>query len=391
MVGVGDGLLGDLEGQVKVHTALVYQDAHELGAAHGWVRVVGVDGHVVGEVLPVGAKVALVGAEDGLQASGDKQVLLLQAQNLAVLAGVVGIEDRRDGLDVGAELVRLGVVSGVERVEVEVLLVGLGAPEAQTVDLLGAIANDGHVVRDGAHLLAALLGEPVATSLVLVAHDLAAKLDNHRVGVAAGLPGEAVLKPVVGLLDLATTLDDLAEQAVVVAHAVAIASNALVSHRVEEARGETPKATVAQAGVCLLAADGLEGAAHVLHALGDKVVDAKVEKIVVKQRTKEELEGEVIDLLLAPLVRCHGNVTRLLRDERRQHLVALELSAVLELLAEVCHAGLAILLLEICGVLEDLFLCHVTPMSCPAGRNAPTLHGNVPVSLYGRIRHARVA
>ena len=120
-------------------------------------------------------------------------------------------------------------------------------------------------------------------------------------------------------------------------------------------------------------------------------MDAKVEKIVVKQRTKEELEGEVIDLLLAPLVRCHGNVTRLLRDERRQHLVALELSAVLELLAEVCHAGLAILLLEICGVLEDLFLCHVTPMSCPAGRNAPTLHGNVPVSLYGRIRHARVA
>ena len=145
------------------------------------VRVVGVDGNVVGEVLPVRAKVALIRGEDGLQTSGDKQVLLLEAQDLAVLAGIVGIEDRGDCLDVRAELVRLSVVAGVERIEVEVLLVGLGAPEAQAIDLLGAIANDGHVIRDGAHLLATLLGEPVAARLVLVAYHLTTKLDDHRV------------------------------------------------------------------------------------------------------------------------------------------------------------------------------------------------------------------
>ena len=94
VVGVGDGLLDDLEGKVKVDAALVHQQAHEFGTTHGGVRVVGVDGHVIAKVLPVRAKVALVRGEDGLQPSGDKQVLLLEAQNLAVLAGVVGIQDR---------------------------------------------------------------------------------------------------------------------------------------------------------------------------------------------------------------------------------------------------------------------------------------------------------
>ena len=201
-----------------------------------------------------------------------------------------------------------------------------------------------------------------------MAYHLTTKLNNHRGGVAARLPGEAVLQPVVGLLDLSATLDDLAEQAVVVAHAIAVARNALVRHGVKEAGGETAKAAVAQAGICLLAADALEGGAHVLYTLGNKVMDSKVEQVVIEQWPKEELEGEVVDLLLAPLVRCNANVARLLGDERCEHLIALELGAVLELLAEVCHAGLAILLLKICRVLKDHFLCHVTPMSCPAGR-----------------------
>ena len=52
------------------------------------------------------------------------------------------------------------------------------------------------------------------------------------------------------------------EEAVAVAHAVAVAGDALVGHGVKEAGGETAEATVAEARVGLLAADGLEVGAH---------------------------------------------------------------------------------------------------------------------------------
>ena len=257
MVGEGDGLLGNLVGEVEVHALLVNEDAHELGAAHGGVRVVGVDADVLAEVLPVGAELALVGAQDRLQAGGDEEVLLLEAQHAAVLAGVVGVEDRGDGLDVGAELVGTGVIAGVEGVEVKVLGVGLGRPQAQLVHDLAAVTDDGHVIRHGADDLAALLGEP-ELAVLLVAHDLPAKADEHGAAVLAGLPGEAVGEPVVRALDLTAALDVLAEEAVAVAHAVAVAGNALVRHGVEEARGKTAEAAVAETRVDLLAAELLE-------------------------------------------------------------------------------------------------------------------------------------
>ena len=353
VVGEGDGLLGDLVGEVEVNALLVHEQAHELGAAHGGVRVVGVDAHVLTEVFPVGTELALVGAQDGLQARGDEEVLLLEAQHAAVLAGVVGIENRGDGLDVGAELVGAGVVAGVEGVEVEVLGVGLGRPQAQLVHDLAAKADDGHVIGDGADDLAALLGEP-EVAVLLVAHDLAAKAHQHRAAVLAGLPGESVGEPVVGTLDLTAALDVLAEEAVAVAHAVAVAGDALVGHGVEEARGQAAQAAVAQARVDLLAANLLEVGAHGLDALGHEVADAEVDQIVVEQRADEELEGEVVDLLLVLGVGARLDGARLARDELGQDVELLLAAALLELGAVLRHAGLAILLDEVLLVLKDL-------------------------------------
>ena len=231
--------------------------------------VVGVDADVVSQVLPVGAEVLLVGAQDGLQAGGNKQVLLLEAQDAAVLARVVGVQDGGDGLHVGAELVGLGVVAGVEGVQVKVLGGRLGAPEAQLVHGLAAKADNGHVIGHGADDLAALLGKPELARLVLVADDLRAKADLHGAGVLAGLPREAVGQPVVGALHLAAALDVLAEETVAVAHAVAVARDALVGHGVEEARSQAAQAAVAQARVDLLAAELVqvhaEGGQALLH------------------------------------------------------------------------------------------------------------------------------
>ena len=352
VVGEGDGLLGDPVGEVKVDALLVHEQTHELGAAHGGVRVVGVDADVLAEVLPVGPELALVGAQDRLQAGRDEQVLLLEAQHAAVLAGVVGVEDRGDGLDVGAELVGAGVVAGVEGVEVEVLGVGLRRPQAQLVHDLAAVADDGHVIGNGADNLSALLREP-ELAVLLVADDLPAKAHEHGAAVLAGLPGEPAREPVVGALDLAAALDVLAEEAVAVAHAVAVAGHALVGHGVEEARGEAPQAAVAQARVDLLAAEGLEVGAHGLDALGDHVANAEVDQVVVEQGAEKELEGEVVDLLGALGVGLGEDRAALVGDELRQREEAVVVGKLLEGSAVAGQAGLAVLLDEVLLVLED--------------------------------------
>ena len=102
MVGVAHDLCHDVPGVIPLELLLVDEDAHELRTAHGGVRVVGVDGHKLRQQLPVLAVLLLKGVEQAVDAGRYKQVLLLQAQQTAVLAGVVGVEDGADGLGLGA-------------------------------------------------------------------------------------------------------------------------------------------------------------------------------------------------------------------------------------------------------------------------------------------------
>ena len=107
------------------------------------MRIVGVDGHKLRQQLPVLAVLLLKGVEQAVDAGRNKQVLLLQAQQTAVLAGVVGVEDGADGLGLGALGIGQGVVSAVEGLQVKVLLDRLGSPDAQLVDCLAGIATTG--------------------------------------------------------------------------------------------------------------------------------------------------------------------------------------------------------------------------------------------------------
>ena len=102
------------------------------------MRVVGVDGHNLRQQVPGLAVLLLKGVEQAVDAGRDKQVLLLQAQQTAVLAGVVGVEDGADGLGLGALGVGQGIVAAVEGLKVKVLLNRLGGPDAQLVDGLAA-------------------------------------------------------------------------------------------------------------------------------------------------------------------------------------------------------------------------------------------------------------
>ena len=155
-----------------------------------------------------------------------------------MLAGVVGVEDGADGLGLGALGVGQGVVAAVEGLQVKVLLDRLGGPDAQLVDGLAGIAHNGDVIGNGQDILRVHRAVERA-AVLLKALNMATKLDGYGLVLTTDLPGIAVGEPLVGGLDLAAVDDLLLKQAVAVAHAVAVAGNALGCHGIQEACGQT--------------------------------------------------------------------------------------------------------------------------------------------------------
>ena len=109
------------------------------------------------------------------------------------------------------------------------LLDRLGSPDAQLVDGLAGIAHHGDVIRDRQNVLRVHRAIERA-AVLLKALNMTTKLDGHGLVLTTDLPGIAMGEPLVGGLDLTAVDDLLLKQAVTVAHAVAVAGNALGCH-----------------------------------------------------------------------------------------------------------------------------------------------------------------
>ena len=278
VVGVGEGLSGHLGCGLEIQ-ALQHQQADQLGDGDGGVGVVELDGGrlvEVDEVLTVGGA---VDPQNILEGGAGEDILLLDPQLLALLGGVVGIEDPGDILGLVLFQQGLFIVLSVEGVEVQLLL-GLALPQAQGADIVVAVADDGHIVGHGDD---GLVGEG----------------DLDGVLVAAVAPGIAVAGPVVGGLLLGAVLAEaLLEEAEAVPQAVAGQGNALGDGAVQEAGGQTAQAAVAQGGVL----DVLQlGQIHALfgEGLADGLENAHIEEVGVDQTAHEVLGGEVVGLAMA--------------------------------------------------------------------------------------------
>jgi hypothetical protein len=140
------------------------------------VGIIQLDGDLIRELSP-GALGLLEAAHDVVQRGGDPEVLLLEAQLLAALKVVVGVQNCADGL--GALFLADGalVVTAVELLEVELAARRLAGPEPQVVGRRRVEARDGHVVRHGAHDVAALPYGHLLAMAVLVLSHMAVELD----------------------------------------------------------------------------------------------------------------------------------------------------------------------------------------------------------------------
>ena len=100
-------------------------------------------------------------------------------------------------------------------------------PQAQRIDALAAISNDGHVIGHRPHCLVA-------------------KLNAHTLVFPAHTPRVAPRKPIVRFLLLASIREVLLKKAVTVADAIPIQRDILRGSAVQEAGGETAQTAVAQ-------------------------------------------------------------------------------------------------------------------------------------------------
>ena len=230
--------------------ALVDQDAHQLGHREGGMGVVELDGDLVREGVEAAVVIALVARDDVPERAGDEEVLLDETELLTGRHGVGRIEHLGDGLRGDLLLHGLHVVAGVEDLHVEVVRRPCGE-EPEQVHRPAAVADDGIVVGHADQ------EPPVQPHRVVLAPAVDPVLDAAIDGDEAGLlgpldlPGRREGEPVVRLLLLLAVLDLLAEQAVLVVDAVAVAGHVERGQRIEEAGREPAQPAVAERGVAL--------------------------------------------------------------------------------------------------------------------------------------------
>ena len=277
VVGIGEGLLGDLEGIVEAHT-LQLQQPDQLGDGHGGVGIVQLHGVELAEAAQVIAMGNLEGADHILQGRRGQDILLLDTQALAVPGGVVGIQNTGDILSFVLGIQRPQVVLRVEGIKVQLLL-RLALPQAQGAHVLGIVADDGHVIGNRQN-------------------GMVRELDLYGVVVAAVGPGIAEFRPVVGLLHLiAVAVKALLEQTELITQAIAGQRNVGGRGAVQEAGSQTTQTTIAQS-VILNVLQNRQIHAPLGKQLLHLIQDAQIEQVAVNQPANQVLSRDIVSLAL---------------------------------------------------------------------------------------------
>jgi len=266
------------------------EQANELGNDHGGMRIVDLDHGVVGQIVQVTAALdSLVDQELGSVAH--HEVLLVDAKQTALLVGIIRIEEQ------GEVLGDLGLIEVDGAAGDQAIVDTCQVKQAQAV--LGGLAVTRHIDVDE------LGGDGKIAKL----NGVGAVVIDQDVLLAKPLIGDGLLL----LIDKA-----LAEQAVMVVEAHAIAGQAQRGDGIQEACGQTAQATVAQRRLDLKLLDLVEVVACGGELILNLVVDAKVDHVVDEQLANQKLGRDVVELFLAIVERAGG---RALLHELDQQLV----------------------------------------------------------------------
>ena len=225
-----------------------------------------------------------------------KKYSCLQPQFLAGRSRVAGVENLGDRLGPDRFGKRADIVAGVEGFELE--RVGRPRrPQAQRVDMPAAPADDRRIVGDRFDCLCGMPDVVGALVVALDHFDPAAEADRVIVFGTDEFPWIAVDEPVLRRFLLPAAADDLAEQAVVVADAVAVRGDGQRRHAVHETGGEAAEAAIAERRVGLDPAQVRKIDAELVERFRHRLRDAEIGQGVEQQAADQELERKIIDAL----------------------------------------------------------------------------------------------
>src|SRR5882762_1968444 len=201
--------------------------------------------------------------QDVLQAGADEKILLLEPQLLALRRRIVRVQHARQVLCFHLLLHGGGIVAGVESIDLK-RGNGPAGPEAQMIDGGTAITRSQLVESDGVDIRRVDPAVQIAGRRVLWGLDSTAESYDEACAAAGHFPDIAQAQPAARDLALfAVGADDLRENTVVIANAVADGRVVQRGQGIEEASRQTAQAAVAEAGVDLLRGDVVEIMTHV--------------------------------------------------------------------------------------------------------------------------------
>ena len=125
--------------------------------------------------------------------------------------------------------------------------------------------------------------------------DVAAEADGVAFAGAAELPGDILLGPGIGLLDLFAVLNDLAEHAVFVADAVTDGGDTQGGEAVHEAGGEAAEATVTKAGIAFFGDNFIDILPQFGECFTHGIVNVFCNERIRQGTAHQEFHGEVVD------------------------------------------------------------------------------------------------
>ena len=295
VVRVGEGPRDDRPCLLPGQSVDIVKESLEFDDGDGGMGVVELDRGLLGEIVPI-LIAPPEASDDVLERAGDEEILLDEAEFLAALGVVIGIEHLGNGLARVLVVHRLVVAAAVEGLEVEILR-RLGGPEPQEVHGRRPVTRNGNVVGNADEFLRPCPLRHVVADRIEDILDHSVEFDLGGVLGADDLPGGAVFHPVVGKLHLVAVAELLPEETVLVMDAVSDRRQVKRRQRVEEAGRQTAQATVAEAHVVFLLAEFVDVEAEFPDRLAHVQVDIGALEAVDVEAPHQELQGEVVEPL----------------------------------------------------------------------------------------------
>lgn len=271
MVRIGKHAAGQFKRGIKVQS-FGHQQTDQFRDRHGWMRIVQLNSDELRQTVIIRAVLLAIVAQNVLQRCAGENILLLDAQTLALPCGIVRIQNAGNILGLVLLFKRLDIVLRVKGIEVQFFL-SFALPEAERADRRCLIPDDRHIIRDAVD-------------------SLVGKFDLDSQLVTAVTPRVAVFGPVVRVFTLAAVYKRLREQAEAVAQAIAGQRQIERRGAVKKAGGQTAKAAIPECCV--------------LNMLQTRKIDAffgkgrfhftqnaKIEEIAVDQTPNKILRREI--------------------------------------------------------------------------------------------------